>query len=164
MHHPNSSKVPSEEDLPVPASVRCAVLIMYGGAMWSVIGTAAYIAIWYSQDYVPTTRPSFVHGDSGFVISGAPVVAWFIGFVGLVVFCLWLWMARMSVHGRKGVRIMATILLALQAFTLYGHYARHGGHRFSWTILVPVVSFLIGLTAVILLWRRSSALYFKATT
>ena len=111
---------------------------------------------------VRISHPSFVHGDSGLSIGASPVVAWFTGFAGLVVFCLWLWMARMCVQGRNWARIMATILLALQAYTLYwAPYTHLGVPRVSWTGLVPVVSFLIGLTTVIQLWERSSAPYFK---
>jgi hypothetical protein len=138
---------------------------MYAGAAASVLGTAAYIVTWYLDAYVVVSRPSFVHGDSGLSITGSPVVAWLVGFAGLVIFCLWLWTARMCAQGRNWGRMLATVLLALQAFSLYhGPYVKLGAPRVSWTGLVPVVSFLIGLTAVILLWQRSAARYFKAST
>lgn len=163
MYQPNPSEAPPW-DRPVPASVRYAVRVMYGGAAASVFGTAAYIVTWRFEDYVIASRPSFVHGDSGLSITASPVVAWIIGLVGLVVFCLWLWTARMCAQGRNWARIIATVLLALQAYTLYGGtYVRLGVPRVSWTGLVPVVSFLIGLTAVILLWQRSSTTYFKTS-
>ena len=148
-----------------PAPVRRAVLVMYAGAAGSLIGAAAYLANWYFHDYVPATRPGIVHGDSGVFISGSPVFAWFFGLAGLVVFCLWLWMARMCWQGHHWARVTATVLLALQAFTAYRalyRWAHFGVSQVGWTGLVPVVSFCIGCTAVILLWQRSAAPYFRA--
>jgi hypothetical protein len=162
MYQENPTEAPAWEHRPVPASVRLAVRVMYAGAAASVLGTAAYIVTWYFDAYVIASSPSFVHGDSGLSITASPVVAWLVGFAGLVVCSLWLCTARLCAQGRNWGRIVATVLLALQAFTLYhGPYVKLGAPRVSWTGLVPVVSFLIGLTAVILLWQRSSAPYFK---
>ena len=159
MDQPSPAEAPPLAYRPVPAAVRWAVRVMYAGAAASVAGTATYILTWYFEDYLVASR-ALVHGDSGVFITGSPVVAWLIGLGGLVVLCLWLWTAWMCAQGRGWARIVATVLLALQTYTLYRDpFIRLG---VSWTDVVPRVSFLIGLTAVILLWQRSAGPYFKA--
>jgi len=90
MYQQNPPEAPTWEHRPVPVSVRLGVRVMYAGAAASVLGTAAYIVTWYFDAYVIVSRPSFVHGDSGLSITGSSVVAWLVGFAGLVVCCLWL--------------------------------------------------------------------------
>ena len=159
MYQPSPVEAPTLAHRPVPAAVRWAVRVMYAGAAASVAGTATYILTWYFEDYVVASRPSFVHGDSGLSITASPAVAWLIGLGGLVVLCLWLWTAWMCAHGRGWARIVATVLLTLQTYTLYRDpFIRLG---VSWTDVVPRVSFLIGLTAVVLLWQPSAAPHFK---
>ena len=85
-----------------PQAVRWAVLAMYGGAALTVALTAAALAHWYFQEYLPANRPTFVHGDSGLSISSSPFFAWFYGLGGLLICSLWLWMARMCAPGNLG--------------------------------------------------------------
>jgi hypothetical protein len=135
---------------------------MYVGAAASVAGAAVYIVTWYFEDYLVASR-ALAHGDSGVFITGSPVVAWLLGFAGLAVCCVWLWTAWMCAQGHGWARIVATVLLALQAYTLYHDlYVKLSVSRVSWAGLVPLVSFLIGLTAVILLWQPSAAPHFRA--
>jgi hypothetical protein len=163
MDQPSLAEAPPRERRPVPASVRYAVRVMYAGAAASVAGAAGYLLAWYFEDYVPTQSPSFVPGDSGLSISSSPAFAWLIGLGGLVVLCSWLWTAWMCAQGRGWARIVATVLLILQVYTLYGAlYKNFVLHRASWVHLIPAVSFVIGLTAVILLWQRASTAFFKA--
>jgi hypothetical protein len=163
MSHPNPSTAKAGGRPPAPAPVRYAVLTMYLGAASSVISTAGYIATWYVQDYEVANSPTFVHGDSGISVTSSPVVAWLIGLGGLVIFCTWLWMAAMCGQGRGWARVVATILLGLQIYLRYGLPSVHLGiPRVTWTAMAAAASLLLGVTAVILLWQRSSAGYFKA--
>jgi hypothetical protein len=88
-------------------------------------------------------------------VSTALVVAAVIG--TLIAIAVWLWMAWKCVTGRRWARIMSTVLFALSSLSLT---SLHGTP--AWTVLCTVVSWLIGLGAVILLWRRSSSDYFDA--
>lgn len=146
-----------------PQTVRRAVLAMYGGAALTVALTAAAIAQWYYQDYLPATRPTFVHGDSGLSISSSPLFAWLDGLGGLLICGLWLLTARMCARGRGSARVTATVLFAVAVLVValnayrdarFGHVTLEG--------LLFAASVLAGLAAVVLLWHRSSGPYFRA--
>jgi hypothetical protein len=75
--------------------------------------------------------------------------------VGTVaVAALWVWMAWKCRAGRPWARIMSTVLFGLSAFTLSSLPSAH-----LTAALCAAVSWLIGLAAVILLWRRSSSFF-----
>jgi uncharacterized membrane protein YccC len=62
-----------------------------------------------------------------------------------------------EVPGRPAVaRIMSTVLFGLSTFTLSSLPSAHVG-----TALCTAVSWLIGLGAISLLWRRSSSFFFE---
>jgi hypothetical protein len=146
-----------------PQAVRWAVLAMYGGAALTVALTAEAIAHWYYQDYLPATRPTFVHGDSGLSISSSPLFAWLDGLGGLLICGLWLWTARMSARGNSSARVTATVLFAIPLLVVARNAYLHP-HIDHVTLagLLFAASVLAGLAAVVLLWHRSSGPYFRA--
>jgi hypothetical protein len=146
-----------------PRTVRLAVLAMYGGAALTVGFTAGALAHWYYQEYLPATRPAFVHGDSGLSIGASPFFAWLDGLGGLLICSLWLWTARMCARGDGSARVAATILFAAPALVVArnAYLHPHIGHV-TLAGLLFAASLLAGLTAVVLLWHRSSGPYFTA--
>jgi hypothetical protein len=146
-----------------PQAVRWAVLAMYGGAALTVVLTADAIAHWYYQEYLPASRPTFVHGDSGLSISSSPLFAWLDGLGGLLICSLWLWTARMCARGNGSARVTATVLFAVPALVVArnAYLHPHIGHVTLAGLLFGA-SMLAGLAAVVLLWHRSSGPYFRA--
>ena len=83
--------------------------------------------------------------------------------MGVVVIALWLWMARANGRGRNWARILSTVLFVLATLELT--YALFGfGVVFGVTalgLIVPALTWLVGLAAVWLLWRSASSAFFK---
>jgi hypothetical protein len=89
---------------------------------------------------------------------------------GLIATGLWLWMAWANKGGRSWARIMATVffgLLTAGELALLIELASHTGpllfpHLFF--SLFFLVYWLAGLSAVVLLWGRSSSDYYAAVS
>ncbi len=146
-----------------PRAGRWAVLAMYGGAALTVALTAAVLAHWYFQEYLPANRPMSVHSDPGLPIGASPFFAWLDGLGGLLICGLWLWTARMCARGRDGARAMATVLFAAPALVVAGNaYGHPRIHHVTLPGLLFAACLLAGLAAVVLLWHRSSGQYFRA--
>ncbi len=81
---------------------------------------------------------------------------------------LWLWMARANKGGRSWARIIATVFFAiLTAVELAGLISFLKGPRYFTVFNTLALSFLAvywltGLSAVVLLWQRSSSDYYTA--
>jgi hypothetical protein len=71
---------------------------------------------------------------------------------------LWLWMAWKCKAGRPWARVVSTILFALSTLATLMSLT---GSTSAWGLLGVVVSWFIGLGAIILLWQRSSSSYFR---
>lgn len=139
-----------------PRSVRIAVILMYAGAALSAVSAVVTLAlsgqirsaVGTAARSVKTARPltaaqiSSLENFYVFVIVAVLVIA----------VALWLWMARANSHGRGWARITASVLLALNTISLVYTVGRTSG---------PAVFFglgwLIGVAAVIFLWRRESS-------
>jgi eukaryotic-like serine/threonine-protein kinase len=77
---------------------------------------------------------------------------------GLLSIGAWLWVARRTRRGRRGVQVLAAILFALDTLGALGSYA----DRFSTylTLIAGAAEWGVGLAAVVLLWQRSAGAYF----
>ena len=163
---------------PVPAPVRTAVKLMYAGAAISAVTAIIMLALIPAiKAALRTANPSLTAGqvrDVNVLITLAIVF-------GLVTAALWLWMARANGQGKNWARIVSTALFGLATLELIrarphytdgylAHFAV-GGHVYSVIhsvsgatvlgVIVPVLLWLIGLTAVWLLWRPVSSAFFK---
>jgi hypothetical protein len=134
-----------------------AVRLMYAGAVVSavslVVGLATVgslrTALHKSQ---PTLTPTQLHDLQTVVVVGSIAI-------GLISIGLWVWMALMNKAGKSWARIVATVLFGLDTLFLLLGVARAGAAASS---LVSVLIWLIGLGAVILLWRKDSSEYITA--
>ena len=70
---------------------------------------------------------------------------------------LWLLMAYANGLGRAWARMVATVLFGLDTLLLLYAFLRTS---ISASQLFAVVVWLVGLTAIVLLWRRESAEFF----
>jgi hypothetical protein len=147
-----------------PQSIRTAVWLMWGGAALGVLGlifTLAFLgrlkrAIYKAEVKANATRASNgkavltaaqMHTAQNFVVTLVVVVL----VIGVL---LWVWMAMVNGRGRGWARIVASILFGLN--TIYLIFA---ASRATTTAIFVALSWLIGLVALIMLWRKESSDY-----
>jgi hypothetical protein len=155
--YPSAGQAPEPARPEPPPSVVMAVRLMYAGAVVSavslVVGLATVgslrTALHKSQ---PTLTPAQLHDLQTVVVVGSIAI-------GLISIGLWVWMALTNKAGKSWARIVATVLFGLDTLFLLLGVARAGAAASS---LVSVLIWLIGLGAVILLWRKDSTAYITA--
>jgi hypothetical protein len=154
--YPSGGKPVEPERPPAPAPVQNAVKLMYAGAAVSTVsliislvnfgGTKAAI-----KKAKPTLTAAQVNQLNTFIITLAIVS-------GVIGIALWLWMARANSQGKNWARVLSTVLFGLATLDLFGVVSQP-------TTLIglvfPVLTWLVGLGAVILLWRKESTAFFK---
>jgi hypothetical protein len=130
-----------------PPSVVMAVRLMYAGAVVSALSLRSNL-----HKAQPTLTPTQLHQLQTVVVVGSV-------FIGVLSIGLWVWMALMSKAGKSWARVVAAVLFGLYTLYLLFVVARTGA---AGTALVPILSWLIGLGAVIYLWRKDASAYFNA--
>jgi hypothetical protein len=79
---------------------------------------------------------------------------------GLIGAALWLWMAQSCLAGKGWARVVSTVFFGIDTLgVLFGASSTLGAGAARFYSLVVWV---VGLIAIILLWRRSSSDYFRA--
>jgi hypothetical protein len=149
---------------PQPPSVLNAVRLMYAGAALGVlgviftlvfshriknaIGTAAVKAnVTLKSEGKSTLSASQIRSLESFTIE-------FLVAVLIIGVLLWLWMAWANGKGSGWARIVATVLFVLN--TLYLVFV---ASRAGITAIFVGLSWIIGLVAIIMLWRKESSAY-----
>jgi hypothetical protein len=153
--YPSAGQPPVRPD--PPESVLTAVKLMYAGAVVSaaslVVGLATIGSLRTDlRNAYPKVTTSQLH-----TIEVATVV--FIVFFGLVGIGLWVWMALANKRGGNWARITATVFFGLNTLSLVAGFARPEPVA---SRLVGLLIWLIGLGAIILLWRAESTAFFQA--
>jgi hypothetical protein len=136
-----------------------AVRLMYAGAAVSAVSLIVGLAtIGSLRDSLHKSYPAFtatqLHSLQIVLVAGSVVF-------GLISIGLWVWMALMNRAGRSWARLVATILFGLNTLFLLLGVAREGAAAGA---LVSILTWLIGLGAIIFLWRRESTEYFSAAS
>ena len=154
--YPSSGKPVEPERPPAPPSVLNAVKLMYVGAAISTVSLIiSLIDISGTKEAIRKARPSLtaaqVNQLNTFIITLAIVS-------GVIGVALWLWMARANSQGRNWARIMSTVLFGLATLDLYGVLSQP---KTVLGLVFPVLTWLVGLGAVIFLWRKESTEFFK---
>lgn len=155
--YPSAGQAPEPARPAPPPSLVMAVRLMYAGAVVSAVSLVVGLvtvgslrtALHKSQ---PSLTPAQLHNLQTIVIVGSVAI-------GLISIGLWVWMALMNKAGKSWARIVATVLFGLDTLFLLLGLARAGAAASS---LVSILTWLIGLGAVILLWRKDSSEYFTA--
>jgi hypothetical protein len=155
--YPSAGQAPEPARLGPPPSVVMAVRLMYAGAAVSALSLIVGLATVGSLRSAlhksdPSLTPAQLHSLQTVVIVGSVVV-------GLIGIGLWVWMALMNKAGKSWARIVATVLFGLDTLFLLLGLARAGAAAGT---LVSILTWLIGLGAVIFLWRRDATEYFTA--
>jgi len=155
--YPSAGQAPEPARREPPPSVVMAVRLMYAGAVVSAVSLVVGLATVGSlrsalHKSQPTLTPTQLHDLQTIVVVGSVVI-------GLISIGLWVWMALMNKAGKSWARIVATVLFGLDTLFLLLGVARAGAAASS---LVSILIWLIGLGAVILLWRKDSSEYVTA--
>ena len=152
-----STGAPVEPDRgPAPQSVLYAVKLMYTGAAVSTVSLFISLAsIGGTKDAIKKARPSLtatqVDQLNTFIIALAVVS-------GVVGVALWLWMARKNGQGKNWARVLSTVLFGLATLDLFGVVSQP---KTVLGLVFPLLTWLIGLGAIVFLWRRESTEFFK---
>lgn len=140
-----------------PATVLTAVKLMYAGAVLSAIGVVVqFIGIpseraHLRQQHNPKLSSDQIHS----IVIGSVVL---IAAIGIVSVGLWIWMARSNGAGKPWARIVSSALFALSTLDLLTSLRALG---FQIGLVLGLLIWLVGLAAIILLWRKDSTAYFK---
>jgi hypothetical protein len=138
-----------------PRPVRVAVLLMYAGAALSAINLLVTLVIFHTIEHA--------FQDASAAVTAADAHTFAVGAIVLAVVetGLWLLMAYANGLGRRWARIHATVLFGLNTLLLLYAFLRTS---ISASQLFAVVVWLVGLSAIVLLWRRDSATFFTAAS
>lgn len=155
--YPSAGQAPEPVRPAPPPSVVMAVRLMYAGAVVSAVSLVVGLATVGSVRTAlhkanPSFTPAQLHTAQNVVVIGS--VAF-----GLIGVGLWVWMAVMNKAGKSWARIVATVLFLLNTLVLLLGVARGGAAA---SFLVSILTWLIGLGAIILLWRKDSSEYITA--
>jgi len=143
---------------PQPQSLRVAVILMYVGAAVSAISlilTLAFAhrlrsAIATSLRHAKTNKPYTAAQIHTAQTSGIVVIIVLL----LIIIGLWVWMAWANSRGRNWARIVASVLYGLNTIYFLLSLRSLGGP----SIFVGLI-WLVGLAALIFLWRRDTTKY-----
>jgi hypothetical protein len=156
--YPSPGQTPEPARPPAPAPVVMAVRLMYAGAAVSALSLIVSLATIGSIDAVirrayPSYTASQIHAVKVSTI-GAAV------FLGLISIGLWVWMGLANRAGKMWARTLATVFFALDTVFLLLGFARPQ----TWSARgVALIIWLIGLGAIVLLYRPDSTAFFNAS-
>jgi hypothetical protein len=149
--YPSSDRPVELERPPAPPSVANAVKLMYVGAAVSTVSLIITLTdIGGLKSAIKKAKPSWtaaqVNSYDRFIISLAIVS-------GLIGIALWLWMSWANGRGKNWARIVSTVLFGLATLDLVGVFSEP---KTALGLIFPVLTWLVGLGAVFLLWRKEN--------
>lgn len=151
---------------PQPQSLRNAVRLMWVGAALALVGVIVTLA--FSKNIKSAVTKAAVKANAtnrsegktvlttSQIHSLANVTVGLLAIVGVIAVLLWVWMAWANNKGRNWARIVATVLFGLNTISLLLEIGRA-----STTIIVVVIGWLVGLGAIVFLWRKETTAYIK---
>jgi hypothetical protein len=159
--YPTSGSQQMPQGPAAPKSVLDAVKAMYAGAGLSVIGiilvivSASSIKKAFANANATAAKPltpSALHSlETDYIVAAIVILA-----IGAL---LWFWMARMNGAGKRWARITSSVFFGLYTLYILLVVSRSG---LGVTLILVGLSWLAGLGAIVLLWRRESSEYFAA--
>lgn len=153
--YPSSGQMPEPQRPPAPNSVQTAVKLMYAGAALSFIELVVNLTAIGSVK--TAIHKSFPHYTSTQVHAAEVSYVVVVVLSSVIAIGLWLWMARANAAGRNYARITGTVFFGLNTLFFLLSLARpHASVGLVFSLLV----WLVGLGAVIMLWRKESGPYF----
>jgi hypothetical protein len=152
----SETQLPETQRPPAPASVLVAVKAMYAGAAASLAGIVVDLLT------LNATKTAIARHSSGMTPSQVASTQHVLtaGFIagGVIAAVVWIVLARSCQRGRGWARITGTVLFGLATVdTLVGLTTPVALAVRLWTLVV----WLVGLAAVVFLWRRGSSAFFR---
>ena len=158
MQYPSGGSSNLGERPPQPQSLRVAVILMYAGAALSGLSLILILAlsgriksaVGTAARRVKTTKPltlTQLHALENFYVILIVVIL-------LISIGLWLWMAWANGRGKGWARILSSVFFGFNTIWLIFSVGRTGGPA-----IFLGVGWLIGLAALIFLWRRDTSQY-----
>jgi hypothetical protein len=151
---------------PQPPALRNAVRLMWAGAAIALISVVLTLILSSKVRSAVTkaaVKANVTKRSDGKTVlttsqihSLASLTVVFLVVVGVIAVVLWAWMAWANNKGRSWARIVATVLFGLNTISLLLDVSRAGI-----TIIPVVLGWLIGLVAVVLLWRKETTAHIK---
>jgi hypothetical protein len=154
---PKAKPLPPPEPEPMPSTVRNAVRLMYAGAVISGIDlVVSLITAGQVSSAIQSNNPHWSHAkveNAAHSEITASVVIW------LVTIGFWFVMARTNQAGRGWARIVATSLSVISTLSFVEAIIEPAA-LVSKLVYVPL--WLVGVGAVIFLWRPATTAYIRA--
>jgi hypothetical protein len=144
-----------------PASIAMAVKLMYVGAALSLIGVLSTVLMRGTiRDAVQKASDTATTHLTSSQVDTAVGLAVALGVVsGLIGVALWLWMAAANGKGRKWARILATIFFVLSVLSTLASLVQHPPVL---SLIVSLISLVLGAYIIYLLYRPESTQYYAA--
>ena len=156
--YPGNTEMPVVARQPLPPSMRTAVRAMYAGAASSAVGIVVDILTVSSTKNEIARHSKHMTASQLSSAEHVLVAAFIVG--GVIGAAAWVFMAQSCKGGKPWARIVATVLFALATVdTLAGIGAPVATAVKGYAGVV----WLIGLAAVVYLWRGTSSAYFGAS-
>ena len=154
--YPSTDQPVEPDKPPAPQSVLNAVKLMYAGAAVSAVSLIiSLVSIGCTKDAIRKARPSLTPAQDNQLNTIIIALAVVSGVIGVA---LWLWMAQKNGLVRNWARILSTVLFGLATLDMFGVISQP---KTVLGLVFPVLTWLIGLGAVVFLWRPESTEFFK---
>jgi hypothetical protein len=157
--YPSSGKPVDTERPPAPPSIQNAVKLMYAGAAISAVSLVISLIlpladITSSKASLKKAHPSLTASQVDQAFNLGIAVAAVTGVIGTV---LWLWMARANGQGKNWARILSSVLFGVNTLSLLALLNAPS----LLGVLFAALTWLVGLGAIVFLWRKESTEFFK---
>jgi hypothetical protein len=148
----------SQNDRP-PPSIQNAVRFIYAGAAIQALSVILEIAAVRGriQSVLATASATPLTPGQLNMVEAVSVGLLVLG--GVVGASLWLWMARKNKAGRRWARILSTVSFAFLTVGLVAIIAQPIAVENK---IIPVVEWVVGLLAIVLLWQGESSDFYAA--
>jgi hypothetical protein len=132
---------------------------MYAGAIVSaIIFVLDLLTVNVTRTALKKAYPNYTAHQISTLVTADLVVG---VIVGLVSVGLWVFVARACLRGRNWARMTGTVLFGLDTLFILLSLTRFKG---GLSVLIGLVVWLIGLGAVVMLWRKESSAFFAQQT
>lgn len=146
---------PAAPGRPRPRTVAIAVKVMYAGAALQALGLV--LSLVTAGGLRTAIRAQYPHFTAAQVHSAEVTAVVSVVLVGVVGIGLWVWMALANGNGQRYARVVASVLFVAYTADILFSLSRTQvvvGFVFS------MLTWLIGLAATLLLWRRESTAFY----
>jgi hypothetical protein len=154
--YPSGGQTPEpQRPGPPPPPVMNAVKLMYAGAvLTAAVLVVSLFTVASIRTAIHNAYPSYSASKVRSAATGLVAVD---AFIQVITIGLWLWMAVANKAGKSWARITSSVLFGLNTLLLLLSFLRPHASLGS---VLNLLIWLVGLFAIILLWRKESSGHF----